>query len=96
MLHATQQDGEWSCTQGPVQCFHPETLEDRTERDLLCAESKHLVEQGHAWVGKLRPETVITSRKYVGRIGVHERKSPSLCVHSTGFLLSARQMSKMF
>lgn len=47
MLCATQQDGNWSCTQGPVQCFLPETLEDRTEGDLLCVESKHLVEQGH-------------------------------------------------
>lgn len=87
MLCATQQDGNWSCTQGPVRCFLPETLEDRTEGDLLCVESKHLVEQGHVWVGKLRPETVITSRKYVGRIGAHETKSSSLCVHSSGFLI---------
>lgn len=44
---ATQQDGIQSRTLGPVQCFRPETLEDRREGDLLCVENKYLAKQGH-------------------------------------------------
>lgn len=75
MLGATQQDGNWICTQGPVQCFLPETLQGRTGGGLLCVESEHLVGQGHISVGKLRPETVITSRKYAGSIGAQKERA---------------------
>lgn len=47
MLCTTQRDGIQGCTLGPVQYFIPETLEDRTDGDLVCSESKHLVEQEH-------------------------------------------------